>query len=499
MDKYGCLVLLLLILHTPVILANDLSPLDFGLSQAKNDIERYEIILRTHKSAIERNKNISYKGIDTIRLEIPSDAESIPMTEKMDFNGTVFIVVNKHKDLFLFSLINKFQNIEITKQELETGDFRSIPELCKGYVLLNIVDDNLWVDNRRGYKYGVKRKDILFIKNGKALNTPIMSYDCDEAQPLFTFTSVSDKVKSVSNLTLIRDAESTFKTFCLNIENQNRIYLYNVNIHTPQSDLYGDTAINFRNCTNLTCRNISIDGTYSQLNKYGYGISMDNVWNSEFHGIKSTDNCRWGLFGNNNINKVTLTDCDINRFDIHCYGKDVLCEKSTFRNLYNQFSSMAGEVVFNNCRFIKFVPVLIESSYNAYTLFDVKFQNCSIEVDPARPYLIDLGSIDFAKRNRSELSKIQLPSLVINGMNILFDNKQERYLLYRLRTGHANIDQQLSIDINNLNSFEKTVRLLLSNCEINFSKGVLIKNRNSNITFSRDLNYSYAFRNLSDI
>ena len=216
-------------------------------------------------------------------------------------------------------------------------------------------------------------------------------------------------------------------------------------------------------------------------------------------GIKSTDNCRWGLFGNNNINKVTLTDCDINRFDIHCYGKDVLCEKSTFRNLYNQFSSMAGEVVFNNCRFIKFVPVLIESSYNAYTLFDVKFQNCSIEVDPARPYLIDLGSIDFAKRNRSELSKIQLPSLVINGMNILFDNKQERYLLYRLRTGHANIDQQLSIDINNLNSFEKTVRLLLSNCEINFSKGVLIKNRNSNITFSRDLNYSYAFRNLSDI
>ena len=131
--------------------------------------------------------------------------------------------------------------------------------------------------------------------------------------------------------------------------------------------------------------------------------------------------------------------------------------------------------------------------------FDVKFQNCSIEVDPARPYLIDLGSIDFAKRNRSELSKIQLPSLVINGMNILFDNKQERYLLYRLRTGHANIDQQLSIDINNLNSFEKTVRLLLSNCEINFSKGVLIKNRNSNITFSRDLNYSYAFRNLSDI
>ena len=48
-----------------------LSPLEFGLKEANNAIERFWVLHRTHTTAIAQNTNISYHGIDTIRIEIP--------------------------------------------------------------------------------------------------------------------------------------------------------------------------------------------------------------------------------------------------------------------------------------------------------------------------------------------------------------------------------------------------------------------------------------------
>lgn len=41
----------------------DISPYDFGLSRAKTGIERYEVLLRTHKAAIAAGVNVDYTGI----------------------------------------------------------------------------------------------------------------------------------------------------------------------------------------------------------------------------------------------------------------------------------------------------------------------------------------------------------------------------------------------------------------------------------------------------
>ena len=43
-----------------------LSPLSYGLKDAKTDIGRYEVLYRTHLEAIRQNRKVTYAGIDTI-------------------------------------------------------------------------------------------------------------------------------------------------------------------------------------------------------------------------------------------------------------------------------------------------------------------------------------------------------------------------------------------------------------------------------------------------
>lgn len=118
---------------------------------------------------------------------------------------------------------------------------------------------------------------------------------------------------------------------------------------------------------------------------------MNNVWNSRFVGVKAT--AKWGAFGNNNVSRVELEGCDINRFYIHCYGRDVYCYHTVFRNGYNQFSSMMGDLVYEDCTFDDFVPVLFEQSYSAYTSFQLTMKDCKILVRKSAPYLVSAGNL----------------------------------------------------------------------------------------------------------
>ena len=84
---------------------------------------------------------------------------------------------------------------------------------------------------------------------------------------------------------MFRTAKSTYKTLCLKIENSNDIEVNNIYVYTPSSKLYGDAILTFNNCTNLKLNDIHIYGTYSQSSKFGYGINMNNVYNSKFNNI----------------------------------------------------------------------------------------------------------------------------------------------------------------------------------------------------------------------
>lgn len=408
--------------------AQKISPLDYGLMDAKSGIERYQILLKTHSIAIEKGLTIDYTGIDRLDIEIPKDGVSIPLGNYTDFKGITINVTNNSKNIYLFQMTQELIPISISKQDFNTLHYLSRDEFKGGNILLVIKDKTPWVKNRIGYSYGAIRKDILLISNSEAVNTPIMPYDTPQSQPCFSYCNVDEKEKFIGNITVNRVVSSTYKTRCFLVENQNKVTISNVIVNTPQNTLYGDAAISFQNCTNSLLKDIIINGTYSQLKRYGYGVMFDNVWNTTVLRMKGDG--QWGIFGNNNVNVARLRECRINRFDIHCYGRDIDFENCVIFRLYNQYSSVYGTISHRNCIFDAAIPCLLGSSYNAYTPFNLLFENCVIRMNTLHNEVIYIMEMPNRINERIELKKKCLPNLNLNNCKIEFKEPvNEWYIL----------------------------------------------------------------------
>ena len=127
------------------------SPYNFGLAEAKTDVERYYVLLKTHQAALAAGKDVDYSGIESIDIEIPDNFKTIPLTRVNDFKGCVINVKNTSKKVCLFTAKQDGRPIAISKTMIDGGKFRSLPELRKGRFLLLIEDENPWVQNRRGH------------------------------------------------------------------------------------------------------------------------------------------------------------------------------------------------------------------------------------------------------------------------------------------------------------------------------------------------------------
>ena len=55
--------------------SHTLNPLQFGLKEAKSDVDRFYVLQRTHEEALKRGAEVSYSGIKQINLEIPPKAK----------------------------------------------------------------------------------------------------------------------------------------------------------------------------------------------------------------------------------------------------------------------------------------------------------------------------------------------------------------------------------------------------------------------------------------
>lgn len=446
------------------------SPLAYGLHDCISDIQRYYVLQEMHNDAVKWGYGIDYTGIDTICLEIPSDAKPLLLTHYTNFGGVVLNVKNMQKNMALFQMKQPMVQMEITWNQIDKGD---IPNNHRDYLII-IEDQEPWT-HRIGYNYDHIRKDILLVKNGQLMNNVVASYGTASSKPKISCCDVDNGMKIIKNLTVNRDTTSTYKTKVLSIENQNNVEVQNVVINTPSAgNLYGDAAIIIMNCTNVRVKNVTINGTYSQKNKYGYGISMNNVWNVSFDYLIGKGN--WGLFGNNNVNKATLVNCDINRFDVHCYGRDITFKNCTFRNLYNQFSSIYGKVSFDHCQFLDFLPVLFESSYNAYTGFDLFFRDCTWQLKQGQNYLIQAGNPFREENDREELKEKCWPNLFVNNMKVVVPEDNEELYLYGGRTkprtdvkiGYINNVKVNNMRIVNKEGMQMDTKIFLSNKKITF-------------------------------
>jgi len=455
--------------HAPI------SPVDFGLFQATSDTERYDVLYRTHLAAVAAGKDVNYEGIDTLTIEIPQNAHSIPLTQNNDFGGLVLYVNNHARTQFVFARVGSADTLVLDSGVFERKDFTSVKELKRGDKMLFLEDENPWVAKRAGHDYSAMRRDIVLLHKGEPLNDPVASYLTKATKAHFLYREMVEDETVISNLTVIRQPDATFKSKVVKVAYQNNVRISNVVVKTPKSDLTGDGAITIENCANVLVEDVMIDGTYSKTNYYGYGIYMDNVLNSKFVRLYARAN--WGIFGTNNVNNALLEDCDINRFDIHCYGKDVRMARCNFSKLYNQFSSMYGKVEYDSCRFTDFVPVLLEPSYNAYTGFDLYFRNCIFDVVDGHNYLISAGYMNGAANARPELAKKCWPNVTVENLLVTLPDKVETIEVFHPKgdlLGNSTIGYLSKVTIKGLDvkyrGDSHPVELVLSSSNVALSK-----------------------------
>ena len=413
------LIISLFLLTFSTAFAKGLSPLMMGLKKAKTGIDRYWVLYNTHLEAAQKGLQVDYSGIDSLIIEIPNNARPIPIKSTCDFRGLRLQIVNKEKDMFLFGISHETSLINVEKVMIDNGDFSSIPELSIGNIMLFVRDLNPWVKNRLGYNYGATRNDCLILKKGKAKNAVIMPYNNSQSNPQCSYVSIVEKEKVISNLSFKRDVSSTHKTFFIKVYNQNGVTFKNIATHTPQNDtLFEDRIYWVENCANIRFKNCTINGTYSQRSKWGYGIYMDNVYNSLFKNLKTNTN--WGVFCTRSVNMVTMKSCHVNRFDTHCYGRNIVCEDCVFTDRECSYTSFYGDIIYKRCVFEDCIPVHIDYTYDAYTPFHLIMKNCILIPSKRHDSIIMVEYLLEENRTnrRGELRQSQWPVVTINGLKI---------------------------------------------------------------------------------
>lgn len=470
-----CTVLVLLEIN---VQGKGLSPYQYGLAEAKTGEERYWAIYRTHADAVKQNTTVDYSGIKQLNIEIPENARRIPLCEQTDFSGLKLTVSNtKRRDFTLFYYEKTVTEIDVDKECFTTYSFEAYPELRTGCVLLIVEDKNPWVENRIGFNYGATRRDVLLLRNGKAVNKTISPYDNEYSSPRCYFIKTSENRKFFKNIEFDRDESSTMKTFLLNVKNLNNLEISGITVKTPnRDDWYADAIITVEGCTNLSMCDIKIENTYSQKNQFGYAFALGNIWNATISKVTAV--AEWGVFGCSNINKATLTDCYINRFDLHCYGKDYYFRNCTILDEI-PISSMFVEMKFEKCTFETAYPCEYRYDYNAYTPFNLIFNRCTFKMDKKHNFIVFISKLSDERNSRKELHLKCLPNICIKKSVIELDEDVDKLdiihvgeNLYKSSLGYIT-----SIEIRDLTlrGAETNVNLVTNNVETLFPVNVTIK------------------------
>ena len=485
--------------------------------QGKGDVELFRTLKKWHQEAFDKGAELIYPSNMTLKVAIPSNVSTIPLSPYTDFNGCKIIVENKTIDKFmLFSLSGKKKesNVNVDCNMINSGDYSSLPQLSYGLKLMRIKDRNAWTHRApEEGDYDIFRQDVVLIRNGKAQNSTIMTYNEDTSNPECHYIDVDDEQKVICNLTIERSASSTERTRLFQISSQNNVLIKNVKITTPfvpqesENKLYKeDYCIRVMNSTNIYFEDIIVRGTYSTAKTWGYAVNMENVYNSHF--LRFDAEAHWGVFGNNNVNTVTLTDCRINRYDLHCYGRDVTCKGCVFNNqiddshpnqvycqttVLNAFGSMYGTLRFEDCHFVRSRPVWLRSYYMAYTGFDVIFRKCRFDVNPKYPYFVVTGFLDEPDNTRKELKGKCWPNITMQDCQVnVPEGVKELYMFYARRNSKSisEIDYLSSLNLRNvkITAPSSTLPLLkVSNVEVKLSKSLKTKTKRTPLRLEADM------------
>lgn len=451
--------------------------MNWGLKQAKSKEEIYFILFNAHSKARIDNKAVSYKGIDSLTIQIPKDAHPIPLGEYTDFSGVKINVINTTCDAFLFEIYNQSIDIKIPQQQLDGNDYREYPQLKKGIKLLCLGDNNPWIEHREQDGMAAPKRDIIILKDGIAQNKPVMPYtDSTTTRPFSYYFDANPSLKVFKNLVFIRDNRSQYKTWLVQLNGVYNMLFYNLNIITPQDETsYGDKIFQINHCANVVMRDVLINGTYSQRMKFGYGININFATNLKFFHVVS-QNTKWGVFCTNCTNNSYLKDCKINRYDVHSYGRDITMDNCEFTDLALPISSVYGKITYKNCTFFECEPITIRDNYYAYVPFDLELVDCKYYASNISNCIFNAGNMNHGVQLRKEISEQCFPNIRIDHLTIIpVNNSLSEFYLFKIKDkDNAPIGYVKEIKINKL-SIDSDIPFRLSNKTIKCSNRIKLK------------------------
>lgn len=415
---------------------NYTSMIQNAITQYANDgVELYNALQTIHGLARTAGDSVTYPSGATLNITIPSSASSILLSPNTDFNNCEFRVTNTTNtkvDLFSLEPDNTIlPTVTIVKSLLRKNAmvYGSNSELSITPKLIIVKDQTPWTYRTEGGNtpVSVERKDVLYVTGNMVQNDPISTYDNNDSSPTCEWVNVSTAQKTFKNIVFIRTNTSNAVTNLLNVNYQYNVLIENVDVYIQNytdNGIYNDECIKINNSAKIEMNNVTIDRTYSATNHWGYGIRLLNVWDTSISNLIAYKPEK-GVMGNENVNGLTVEYSNLNRVDVHCYGRDITCTNCTFRNtsnlyhIYNRVSSFFGKFCFINCTFDEFLPMRLDSDYNAFTPFDLVLDNCTLNVRQNSFHcLLSVDTIDDASNSRSELQQKCLPNIVVKNFHL---------------------------------------------------------------------------------
>ena len=472
------------------ILCGQINPIHFGIipnnSTEQIQKDNWDALYRVFWYANSLDVNVDWTLFNNLNVYINIYKDSqIQLNEgkTYDFCECNFIVINTTNVNYSFLYINKsfkFQQIiDLKSVNFDNTDLSALFDTNKKY-LVQFIDDNIWTP-RTGYDTNHTRKDITIVNAGMATTLPCYSYMTASTSLRVLYREITNNPTKILNLKLHRRNGPTKFKF-IQIEGIANLILQNIFIYTENSTtLSNDVCINIINCSKVNLDNITIENLYEADKTYAYGIALDNCSMLFINKFNSYNN-NWGITGNNNLNQVYVSNSHINRFDVHCYGKNITFDNCVFYKLYNQFSSVFGSIVFNSCSFINHEPILIEGSYNAYTDFKIIFNDCNFNGIGDSYHLVRTHQLYelTAYNNRPELAQRYLPYIEVNNCTT---NCKYLYIFHDANNESYPIKGN-DININNLSNTKETlfyIRGIRSNKLMTIENQISINIKNCNL------------------
>ena len=424
-----------------------------------NPIQLYNALKSIHEDAYSHGNRVIYPSGQTFRITITDASETIPLSPNTDFNGCIFEVTNNanipNNWCFLFKLRPDssvfLKGTSIDKNKLKKGACfygTGNHPLNGSPRMLRVVDQSLWTQRTLNMEtFNVYREDLLLLNDNVIQNDPIAGYDnCDGSNLATSYVDIDFSQKSVRNVTMVRKAASTAVTNFLLVEDLYNIRIENITVNTEQvGSLSSDYLFYFTRCMKLKVVNVSVNNTYSSISSYGYAFTLDNVVDSYFERINAAHAAK-GVFAGNNVNKFTIVESCVNRVDVHCYGRDFTCIDCTFRNtvnqvnVFNRFSSFFGKLKYINCFFDEFLPVRLDSDYNAFTPFDLVMENCVMKVlhvPGTQPYTYNCLVHTLSIPNGTTGGQVDaylkcLPNIYVSGLKLIFPTAVTNMSIFKI-------------------------------------------------------------------